>query len=303
MIELQQFEKYYGKFQAVKPTSFTVTRGEVFGLLGPNGSGKSTIIKAIVGLLKPDGGKILINGMELSSDPVAAQRLISYIPQRISMPPNLTGKEVLEFYAGLRGCNHTQVNEVLELTRLAEHRDKYVGEYSGGLLQRLGLAVAFLGDSPILIMDEPTLNLDPSGMRQLRRFVQKRKEAGTTILFTSHILADAESFADRVGIMGAGELVRVEAVDILHREIQDRTTVIVKIAEHNDELLLRAKTSGAYQAWFENGDLRFNAPMEQRLAVLRALESTGVAIDQFATVGPKLDSLIMEHLDAGQGEE
>ncbi len=297
MIELNQFEKYYGKLQAVQPTSFKVAQGEVFGLLGPNGSGKSTIIKAIVGLLKPNRGKILVNGVELTSDPVAAQRLISYIPQRISMPPNLTGKEVLEFYASLRDCNHTRVNEVLELARLSEHRDKYVGEYSGGLLQRLGLAVAFIGETPILILDEPTLNLDPSGMKQLRKFVQQRKEAGTTILFASHILADAESFADRVGIMVDGKLVRVDQVDMLHREIQNRTTVVLKIAEHKEKLLEQATRSGASSVWFENGDLRFIAPLDQRLEVLQALENAGATIDRFATETPKLDSLILEHFD------
>ncbi|MBC8402153.1 MAG: ABC transporter ATP-binding protein [Candidatus Marinimicrobia bacterium] len=295
MIELHQFEKYYGKFQAVRPTSFSVARGEVFGLLGPNGSGKSTIIKAIVGLLKPNGGKILVDGVELSKNPVAVQRLISYIPQRICMPDNLTGKEVLEFYASLRGCDQTQVNEVLELTRLAEHRDKYVGEYSGGLLQRLGLAVAIIGETPILILDEPTLNLDPRGMKLLRQFVQTRKAQGATILFASHILADAESFADRVGIMVEGQLVRVDQVDTLHQEIQDRTTVVLKIAERKENLLARATKSGASRVWFENGDLRFIAPLDQRLAVLQALDSAGAIIDQFATETPKLDTLIMEH--------
>ena len=295
MIELLQFEKYYGKFRAVQPTSFTIAQGEVFGLLGPNGSGKSTIIKAIVGLLKPNRGKILINGVDLTNDPVAGQRLISYIPQRISMPPNLTGKEVLEFYARLRDCDPAWVDNVLELTRLAEHRDKYVGEYSGGLLQRLGLAVAIIGETPILILDEPTLNLDPRGMKLLRQFVQKRKVKGATILFASHILADAESFADRVGIMVEGQLVRVDQVDTLHREIQDRTTVVLKIAERKEKLLAEATKSGASRVWFENGDLRFIAPMDQRLAVLQALDSAGATIDQFATETPKLDTLILEH--------
>ncbi len=295
MIEIINFEKYYGKFLAVKSTGFTVEKGEVFGLLGPNGSGKSTIIKALVGLLKPDQGKIIIDGIDIARDPVQAQRLISYIPQRISMPPNLTGREVIEFYARLRECGGEQVNEVLELTRLSEHRDKYVGEYSGGLLQRLGLAVAFISEAPILILDEPTLNLDPRGMKQLRKFVQKRKSEGATILFASHILADAESFADRVGIMVEGRLVRVERVDKLHQEIQDRTTVVLKIAQRRQQLLENATKSGASRVWFENGDLRFIAPLDQRLSVLQALEDDGVTFDQFATEVPKLDTLIMEH--------
>lgn len=299
MIELKNFEKSYGKFLAVKPTSFTVKKGEVFGLLGPNGSGKSTIIRAIVGLIFPTRGTVQINGQQAWNGGKKIREMISYMPQRITMPDNLRAREIVKFYADLRHQSSDKINEVMKFARLNGHSDKFVREFSGGLLQRLGLAIAFISSTPILIMDEPTLNLDPRGMRQFREFIHERKKAGTTIIFASHILADAEELADRVGIMVNGELVKIESVETLREEIQNRSTVLVRIPNHRETFLETAVEAGAESAWFEDGHLRFIAAPDMRLKVIRSLESAGATVGQFATRQPGLDTLIMEHF----GEE
>lgn len=226
--------------------------------------------------------------------------MISYMPQRITMPDHLKAKEIIKFYADLRDEPETKVAEVLDLARLNGHSDRFVREFSGGLLQRLGLAVAFLNDSPVIIMDEPTLNLDPRGMKQFRQFILDKKESGTTILFASHILADAELLADRVGIMVNGELVRVESVDKLRNEIQKRSTVIIRITQQLEKFPKIATDAGATSARYENGYLRFVADPAKRLSVLQRLQTAGAEIDRFATEGPKLEELIMEHFGEDQ---
>ncbi len=297
MIELQNVEKYYGKLHAVKPTTITVKRGEVFALLGPNGSGKSTILRTAVGLIKPDGGRILVDGLDAWKQPLPVKRLVSYIPQRVTMPENLTGRELVRFHARLRGLPRSRINEVLAAAGLNGHSKKYVREFSGGLLQRLGLAVAMLEDAPVLIMDEPTLNLDPGGMQQFRRYIRRRKEEGATILFASHVLADAESIADRVGIMVEGRLVRTEAVAALREEIRARTTVLLRVEQQDENLLVTAREAGAAKVWFDNENLCFQAPAVKRLVVLEALKASGLNAEGFSTREPALDRLIMEHFD------
>jgi ABC-type multidrug transport system ATPase subunit len=295
MIEFKNFQQYYGKFCAVQETNFTIRKGEVFGLLGPNGSGKTTVIKAIVGLLHPTKGDIIINGYNVRKDQLKAKQQLTYIPQRVTMPDQLKGSEVIEFFARLRGHSKAKIEETLKQIKLNGHEKKLIREYSGGLLQRLGLSLAYFRDAPVLIMDEPTLNLDLRGMRQFRTFIREQKEAGTTILFASHILADAEAFADRVGIMVDGEMVRIDTINDLQEEIQNRSTVSLKILNRDDDLLNIAQNSGAENAWFENGHLRFSAEPQRRLSILRSLEKAGIPVDQFATEEPKLDSLLIEH--------
>jgi len=295
MIEFKNFQQYYGKFCAVQETNFTIRKGEVFGLLGPNGSGKTTVIKAIVGLLHPTKGDIIINGYNVRKDQLKAKQQLTYIPQRVTMPDQLKGSEVIEFFARLRGHSKAKIEETLKQIKLNGHEKKLIREYSGGLLQRLGLSLAYFRDAPVLIMDEPTLNLDLRGMREFRTFIREQKEAGTTILFASHILADAEAFADRVGIMVDGEMVRIDTINDLQEEIQNRSTVSLKILNRDDDLLNIAQNSGAENAWFENGHLRFSAKPQRRLSILRSLEKAGIPVDQFATEEPKLDSLLIEH--------
>lgn len=299
MIEFINFEKWYGPFQAVKPTSFSIEKGEVFGLLGPNGSGKSTLLRSVVGLLKPTHGDIIVDGQSVNRERITVKKKLAYMPQRITMPDTLKGREIIQFYADLRELPEQRIDEVLQFTHLNGHSHKRVGDYSGGLLQRLGLAIAFLSNAPILILDEPTLNLDPRGMQQFRRFIEQRKAEGVTILFASHILADAESLADRIGIMVEGSLVKVESIDTFRQEIHDRSVVAIQVAHSREHYQTVASEAGADRVWFENGTMCIQSAPGKRLAILQALVNAGLEVDRFASREPGLDQLIMEHF----GEE
>ena len=219
MIRVEHLIKTFGEHTAVVDVSFEIERGETFALLGPNGSGKTTTLKCIAGLIKPSSGKILINGFDVWKNPQQARSRMSYLPQRVSFPDNLTAREVLEFYRRLRKLPARRVDETLSGARFDFNgfTDKAFGKFSGGMVQRLGLAVACLPDAPILLLDEPTVSLDLEGAIRFREFLLSLKREGKTIVFTSHTLADAERLADRVAILVDGRPVALESVESLKR--------------------------------------------------------------------------------------
>lgn len=212
MLDVHNLRKRFGKTVAVDNVSFSLHEGETLALLGPNGSGKSTILRCLAGLMFPTSGAIAIAGM----DPRAtdARRCFSFLPQRVAFPENLTAREVVEFYCRLRKL---PVETAVQALADANIPDRMVREFSGGMVQRLGIAIAMLPDAPLLILDEPTASLDPEGAIQFRHYLAELKERGKTIIFTSHMLSDVEALADRVAVLVGGRLAAIESIDTLRR--------------------------------------------------------------------------------------
>ena len=219
-IEVQNLMKRFGDFTALNDISFAIEQGETVALLGPNGSGKTTVLKCMVGLTIPTSGKISVGNHDLRSEPHQAKQLMSYLPQRVAFHDQLTAREVLQFYCHLRRLPRHRIDETLATPNFHFNgfSDKPVSQFSGGMLQRLGLAVACLPNAPILLLDEPTNSLDPRGAVQFRQFLASLKRAGKTIVFSSHILNDVVQLADRVAILVEGRLVAVKPVTELHDE-------------------------------------------------------------------------------------
>ncbi len=217
MIQVEHLVKNYGKFTAVNDISFTVKEGEVFAFLGPNGSGKTTTMKSIVGLNVPTSGRILINNLDVQRYPKETRQFMSYLPQRVVFPENQSAREVMRFYCRLRKLPLERADEALANARFNDFSDKFVSEFSGGMIQRLGLAVISLPDAPILLLDEPTANLDPQGVKRFREFILNQKENGKTIIFSTHLLHEAEQLADRVGIFVSGKLAAEESIETLRQ--------------------------------------------------------------------------------------
>lgn len=225
MIQVDRLVKRYGKTVAVDAVSLRVKRGEVFALLGPNGSGKTTTMRSIVGLNVPTSGCVLVNGLDVQRFPKETRQLVSYLPQRVVFPETMTGSEIVRFYAKLRKVPQSEVAEGIKRADFNGFSDKRVGEFSGGMIQRLGLTIVSLANAPILLLDEPTANLDPEGVKRFREFVVEQRVAGKTILFSTHLLAEAEQLADRVAIFVSGRLVALESVEAL-RETHLQTKTI-----------------------------------------------------------------------------
>jgi ABC-type multidrug transport system ATPase subunit len=237
MIQVKNLTKRFGEFTAVDNVSFSVQKGETLALLGPNGSGKSTILKCLAGLTIPTSGEVRFDGEKGLLSNEDARRQISYLPQRIDFHRCLTAGEVLEFYCHLRQMPLSRIEDVLHRSEFDFNgfSKKRISDLSGGMVQRLGLAVACLPDSPVLLLDEPTVSLDPKGAVTFRRFLKQLKQQGKTVVFTSHMLADVGELADRVAILVDGRLVAIETVEKLRHELSDQGRTLEEIYLHYAE--------------------------------------------------------------------
>ena len=225
MIRLEHYTKRFRSFAAVEDVSFTVGTGEVFALLGPNGSGKTTTLKAMVGLNLPTSGRVIVGGINVLENPREARRKVSYLPQRVVFPDNLTAREILHFYAEMRNLTKDDAEQALRNAQFNGFSDRALNEFSGGMVQRLGLAVVALPDTPVMVLDEPTANLDPLGVLRFREFVREQKGRGKTIVFSSHLLAEVEDLADRVAIFVGGKVVALESIEDLRKTFLARGTI------------------------------------------------------------------------------
>ncbi|MEZ5423503.1 MAG: ABC transporter ATP-binding protein [Pyrinomonadaceae bacterium] len=231
MINVQGLTKRFGSFTAVDDVSFEVREGETFALLGPNGSGKSTILKCIAGLIKPTAGELTVGGIDALKRPQEARKALSFLPQRVGFHDCLTAREVLEFYCRLRKLPASRIEDVVHGSEFNFNgfSDKRVSELSGGMRQKLGLAVACLADAPVLLLDEPTVSLDPAGAIAFRKFLKTLKDNGKTIVFTSHVLADVEMLADRVAVLVDGKLTALVTREELRMQIADNRRSLEEI--------------------------------------------------------------------------
>src|SRR6266536_6204992 len=195
---------------AVRNLDLRLEPGDVYGLLGPNGSGKSTTLKIILGLVSPTRGRTEIFGLD--SRLVQSRDAVGFLPENPYFQKFLTGKETLRFFGrlcGLRGAKlKNRVNELLDLVELSKARNRRLGTYSKGMLQRIGLAQALIHDPKLVVLDEPTAGVDPAGSRDIRDLILDLKRRGITVLLSSHLLAQAQEICDRVGILADGVLVR-----------------------------------------------------------------------------------------------
>ncbi len=206
MIRYEGFTKRYGRVPAVSNLDLEVRAGETLALIGPNGSGKSTTLKAAVGLVHPTAGRVLVNGRDVAAGPEARAGL-GYLPQRVSFSEGTPAREVMRFHARLRDASRQDVERLLDRVGLSEAADRVTDGFSGGMRQRLGIGVALLGRPRILLLDEPTAALDPTGALLIRDLIVAIAAEGTTVLLSSHDLAEVAALADRIAIFTTGTVV------------------------------------------------------------------------------------------------
>src|SRR6266508_1683839 len=276
-IEVRDLTKKFKQFTAVNHVSFKIERGETFALLGPNGSGKTTTLKCIVGLTLPTSGNIAVEGFDISQHSREAKRLMSLLPQRVGFSDQLNGLEVLVFFCRLRRLPPQLIEQTLDTPNFHFNGffDKSVSQFSGGMIQRLGLAVACLPDAPVLVLDEPTVSLDPNGAIQFREFLASLKRRGKTIVFSSHMLADVEQLADRVAILVGGKLVALQSIALLRAELMRSSRMRIVLANPDGRLLTAVRACGAEKAMLQGDSLMLTSRAEDRLKILRAIEAAG----------------------------
>ena len=232
----------------------------------------------------------------MARTPDRAQERLSFVPQRVSLPGMLTARETLALFARLKKAPLERVGVVLDEFGLADSADRRSGEFSGGMLQRLGLAIGFLREVDLLVLDEPTVNLDPPGILKLNQLLHRLKAKGTTIVFSSHLLRNAMELADRVGILVAGRMVEPEEVPVFHEAVTRKTTVRVVLSHLTDDMLAAVRAAGGDVSGHNGREVSFTALPQKRLHVIRAIEQAGGAVEEFHTDAPDWDALIQEHL-------
>jgi ABC-2 type transport system ATP-binding protein len=216
---------------AVRNISFEVRPGEVYGLLGPNGSGKSTTLKILLGLVTPNHGRAMIFGQD--SRDYHSRRDVGFLPENPYFYKFLTAAETLRFYGKVCGMGGTLLNkridELIHLVGLEDARDRRIGGFSKGMLQRIGLAQALIQDPRLVVLDEPTAGVDPAGSHQIRDLILDLKQRGKTVLLTSHLLEQVQEICDRVGIMARGEMIREGALADLV-SVKNQTEFVIENA-------------------------------------------------------------------------
>jgi Cu-processing system ATP-binding protein len=299
VIVFDRLSKRFRAVEAVSSLSVTIDAGEIVALLGPNGSGKTTSIKAAAGLICPTSGQVTLGSPGRPATDPAARAMCSFLPQRVSFPDALTGREVLDFYCALRGATAARTNDVLRFTGLNGASRRAVSTYSGGMTQRLALAVAMLPESPVLLLDEPTAALDPDGLNAFYELVEARRAHRQTVLFSSHQMGDAERLADRFLVLVGGRLAASFTASELAARLADRGVMMVTL-DRQPAGLLETVRQLAPAAALSVDQLRVPAPPAARAAVLDLIRASGAGIRGLTAEEGRLDTFYRELVGGGK---
>jgi Cu-processing system ATP-binding protein len=293
LIAFHSFTKYYRRQRAVEGLTLSVGAGEVVALLGPNGSGKTTCLKAAAGLIRPTAGRVTIGDPPRPSSDPEARRVLSFLPQRVVFPDGLSGREVVDFYRALRGLAESRTAEVLQFASLNGDGDRPVGDYSGGMTQRLGLAVAMLPSAPVLLLDEPTAALDPDGLCAFYGVVERAQREGRSVLFTSHQLGDVERLADRFAVLVDGRLsASLSALELKDR-LAGRGVMRLRLTALPSGLLDRVRALAPKSVW-AGDELIVPGPAAARPAVLDLVRECGAEIRGLTAEEERLETFYRE---------
>lgn len=243
MIEVENLSKRYGRHLAVDNISFTAHEGEILGILGPNGAGKTSTMRILTGFMPPSGGSASVAGFDVVTDSFEVRARVGYLPERVPLYPDMTVEGMVRFWAELRRTPdvRSRVAEVLEQVRLTERRKSLVRTLSKGLKQRLGLAQALVHNPPVVILDEPTIGIDPQQVIEVRQAVRDLAQTHT-VLFSTHILSEAEQVCDRVIIINQGQLVAQGTPAELRQRILPDDRLYIEISGARPEAIRSALT-------------------------------------------------------------
>ena len=239
MVEVKNITKKYGKFKAVDDISFSVKDHEIIGFLGPNGAGKSTTMNMITGYIEPTKGKIIVNGYDISKSPKKAKRQIGYMPENVPLYNDLTVREFINYMAELKNVKRKErkdeVNKVIEETGLQDVQKKLIKKISRGYKQRVSMAGALVGNPDILILDEPTVGLDPKQITEIRSLIKKLGKSHTVIL-SSHILSEVSQICEKVIIINKGKILAIDTPENLEKQTQVENSIIITVEDKNNKM-------------------------------------------------------------------
>ncbi|MCS7137023.1 MAG: ABC transporter ATP-binding protein [Candidatus Caldarchaeum sp.] len=307
VVVVDSLVKVYGDNGYVGPISLSMKKGEVYGLVGPNGSGKTTTLRAILGLLKPTRGKVSVFGMDPFNNPEKVNQMVGYSPEIPVFPSFFTARKLLSLSCQLKGLRGKDVAEeverILDLTGLVNHADRKVGNFSKGMVQRLSIGQALVGDPELLVLDEPMLGVDPVGRAHIREILQGLRRIGKTILFSSHELYEVERLSDKVGMVYLGKTVLENAVSelisqngfqrsvqaVVKKPVDDRLVDALSVVEgvksvHADGVVLTVDLEG------------LNDPRDK---IAETIVASGYGLVELKTTSPSLEQVFIKMVKNG----
>ncbi|WP_223787444.1 ABC transporter ATP-binding protein [Marinicella meishanensis] len=295
MIKVEALTKKYGDFTAAEDINFEVHAGEIFGLLGPNGAGKSTTINCISGLMVPSEGEVYINQHAVTGDAIQAKASLGLVPQDLALYEDLNGAENLNFWAQAYGLSgqfmQQRIDEVLQQVGLAARAKDRVSTYSGGMKRRLNFACGILHQPKALLLDEPTVGVDPQSREHLLGAVEQLKAQGTAVLYTTHYMEEAERLCDRIGIIDHGKIIAVGSVDELRSQMGEK-----------DLITLQGDFSGVEPDWLAAHVAGFELiewqPQTVRFMAEQAAEQLSAILGRFATGTVKQTAVQQANLES-----
>jgi Cu-processing system ATP-binding protein len=298
VVEIQHVTKRYGMIEAVRDVSIELKQGETIALVGHNGAGKTTLLKLMLGLVHPTAGSLQVLGEYPAAGEFAARRRLGYLPENVSFNAALTGREILTFYARLKGEDIATALTLLERVGLEKASTRRIGTYSKGMRQRLGLAQALLGEPQLLLLDEPTTGLDPALRVSFYDLVRDLRDRGATVVLSSHVLTELEERTERVVIMNQGIVVANGSIDDLRRIAELPAKIRLTVPAGGAQKL--SNLIGPAMNWRElNGHIvEFDAPHDRKVELLRRATRDGSPVEDIAVVPPTLDELYAHFLRA-----
>ena len=301
VLACRELRRRFGQRLAVDGVGFRVDPGETYGLLGPNGAGKTTTISMICGLLRRDGGEVTVAGASLDRDPGAVKAAIGYVPQDIALYPDLSGGENLRFWGRMQGLSGRElaarVDAVLEVVGLTDRAGDKVADYSGGMQRRLNIAAGLLHRPKLLVLDEPTVGVDPQSRNAILENVEALRGEGSAVLYTTHYMEEAERLCDRVGIIDQGRLIAEGTRRELVAQVGERDRI--ELAASGDLIGLAAACKrtldGVDEATVVAGGLHLVARDGRRLLpkLLELAETAGVEVTSVEVVEPDLEAVFL----------
>ncbi len=300
MIEVEQLRKQYGDFAAVKDVSFTARAGEIFGLLGPNGAGKTTTIGCISSLLTPTSGHVRVMGHDVVRDGVAARRSIGVVPQEIALYDDLSAQENLSYWGGAQGLRGAQlrgrINDVLELTGLLDRAKEPIKQFSGGMRRRLNFACGIVHQPQVLLLDEPTVGVDPQSRVRLLELVRDQARGGACVLYTTHYMEEAESLCDRLAVMDHGNIIAQGTLAELRAMLAERDLLRLTGVFRPDEVRERlAQLEGVDIVQADETQLALSvSDASHRLPLIFAAINSAGEVRGTTLTQPSLESLFIK---------
>lgn len=312
MVEVENLTKYYGDYAAIEGVTFRVEEGEILGFLGPNAAGKTTTMRIITGFMPPTSGTAKVAGFDVVRDSVEARRRLGYLPEQVPLYDDMTVRDYLAFCAALRGVPKSRIRDrvaaAMESTRVTEYADSLISKLSKGFRQRVGIAQALVHDPELLILDEPTVGLDPRQIVEVRELIRGLR-GSHTVLLSTHILPEVQTLCDRVVIISDGRIAAIDTPAALTHQLQEKLEARLEVRGPEKEVLAALRAiPGVRKARHEESHDGTNhylveSDSDVREALAAAIVKKGWGLREMSSVVMSLEDIFIRLTGDGEGEK